>query len=113
MAGWTASERERRERVEAGGTVVANLKTDLRLIAWAKKTGRFARICRPTIWGNPFVIGKDGDREQVLESCKKYLAGERELLQRLGELQGKVLGCWCHPEHCHGDELIRLIEGGE
>jgi len=25
------------------------------------------------------------------------------------ELDGKILGCWCKPKHCHGDELIRCL----
>ena len=25
------------------------------------------------------------------------------------ELDGKVLGCWCHPQPCHGHTLIQLI----
>ena len=26
----------------------------------------------------------------------------------LHELEGKTLGCWCKPEKCHGDILIKL-----
>jgi len=26
-------------------------------------------IGRPSKWGNPFVIGKDGDREEVIAKC--------------------------------------------
>ena len=31
------------------------------------------------------------------------------LKQSLLELDGKTLGCWCHPDPCHGDILIELI----
>jgi hypothetical protein len=110
MAEWSPSEKRRRERVEAGGTVVANLKTDARLIAWARKERRLVRICRPTIWGNPFVIGKHGDRQTVLEKYRRYLGREQKLVGRVKALKGKVLACWCHPEDCHGDELVRLVE---
>jgi hypothetical protein len=109
---WLPSEEERRRLVEAGGTVVANLKTDTNLIAWAKKAGKFVRICRPTKWGNPFVIGRDGDRDKVLKQFKAYLKQEAMLRKEVTNLKGKVLGCWCYPEPCHGDQLIRLIEAG-
>ena len=28
----------------------------------------------------------------------------------LGELRGKILGCWCKPKPCHGDILVKLVE---
>ena len=30
-------------------------------------------------------------------------------MESLIELEGKVLGCWCHPEPCHGDILVKLL----
>jgi hypothetical protein len=36
------------------------------LIAWAKERGLFVRVDRATPWGNPFVIGSDGDRAAVI-----------------------------------------------
>ena len=30
-------------------------------------------------------------------------------MKRLPELKGKSLGCWCKPEACHGDVLVRLL----
>ena len=29
-------------------------------------------IMRPSIYGNPYVIGSDGTREEVIEKFKKY-----------------------------------------
>ncbi len=108
-AEWTASERDRRSVVEAGGAVVANIKTDLRLIAWAKATGRYVRIDRRSKWGNPFVIGKHGTRDEVIDRYRERLQHDPEKMKRTGDLAGKVLGCWCHPLRCHGCELIRVI----
>ena len=31
-------------------------------------------------------------------------------MESLDELKDKVLGCWCHPELCHGDVLVELIK---
>jgi hypothetical protein len=60
-------------------------------------------------WGNPFVIGKDGDREIVIKKYKEYLLGNKELLESLKELEGKVLGCYCKPYGCHGDVLVEML----
>ncbi len=70
-------------------------------------------IGRPSKWGNPFVIGKDGDREQVIEKYREWIKQQPELLESLPELKGKVLGCWCPPKKCHGDVLVELIKAGE
>lgn len=62
-------------------------------------------VGRPGPWGNPFVIGKDGTRDEVIEKFREY--GERVGLRARAraELRGKTLGCWCSPERCHGDVL--------
>ncbi len=65
-------------------------------------------IGRPSKWGNPFVIGKDGTREQVIQKYEQWLRTQPALLAALPELKGKVLGCWCSPKPCHGDVLLRL-----
>lgn len=61
-----------------------------------------------TLGGNPFVIGKDGTREEVIQKFEKYLLSNSELMQKLPELKGKTLGCFCSPYPCHGDILLNL-----
>lgn len=61
-------------------------------------------------WGNPFTIGKDGTRAEVIEKYREWILTQPELLSQLGELKGKVLGCWCSPLPCHGDVLVELID---
>ena len=39
---------------------------------------------------------------------RAWLLANPELLEKLPELKGKVLGCWCAPEACHGDILSEL-----
>lgn len=68
-------------------------------------------IGRPSIWGNPFVIGKDGSREEVIEKYEQYIISRPDLLDKLPTLKGKVLGCWCAPQKCHGDILAELANG--
>ena len=113
-AAWTPDELGRRAAVETGGTVVASQRgrRDARLIAWAKRTGRFALVDRGTPWGNPHVLPRRHTPEQRLEVIRQYrehLLGRPDLLARLPELRGKVLVCWCHPLPCHGDVLLELL----
>lgn len=107
---WTASQRERRSQVEAGRSVLANLRTDKALISWAGEEGLYVRIDRRTCWGNPHIVGEDGDRDTVIEMFRSEVCQQGDLLARLDELRGKVLGCWCHPEPCHGGVLLELVE---
>lgn len=62
-------------------------------------------------WGNPFVIGRDGTRDEVIKKYVKWLRTQPHLVAALPELKGKVLGCWCAPSPCHGDALVALSEG--
>jgi Domain of unknown function (DUF4326) len=65
-------------------------------------------IGRPAKWGNPFKIGRDGNRGEVIALYECWLREDDTLMATLGELRGKVLGCWCAPRACHGDVLVRL-----
>lgn len=67
-------------------------------------------IGRPSKWGNPFSIGKDGDREAVIKKYNDWILNQPLLMSCLHELKDKVLGCWCAPKRCHGDVLLQLIE---
>lgn len=67
-------------------------------------------IGRPGKWGNPFQIGRDGTREEVIRKYREWIMTQPELLAALPELRGKVLGCWCKPAACHGDVLKELAE---
>ena len=65
-------------------------------------------IGRGSKWGNPFVIGRDGDRAAVIEKHGRWLADQHQLLRALDELKGCDLVCFCAPAPCHGDLLLRL-----
>ena len=69
-------------------------------------------IGRPSQWGNPFVIGKDGTREQVIQKYRNWFMTQPSLLAALPELTGRTLGCWCAPAACHGDVLAELADAG-
>lgn len=75
-------------------------------------------------FGNPWVIGRHGTRDQVIEKYKKWLTtGETDgnidatperrewILNNLHLLDGQILGCFCNEdENCHGDVLIELFD---
>jgi len=65
---------------------------------------------RGSRWGNPFVVGRDGDRAEVIEKYERWLLTQPELLVALPQLRGRTLGCWCAPRPCHGDVLARLAD---
>lgn len=77
-------------------------------VVHCKKSKYDVYIGRPSIWGNPFIIGKDGTREDVVRKYEEWILNQPELLKRVSELKGKVLACWCSPEACHGDVLSKL-----
>jgi hypothetical protein len=66
-------------------------------------------IGRPSTWGNPFAIGRDGNRKEVIEKYRQWISTQPTLLQALPSLKGKILGCWCAPRTCHGEVLIDLV----
>jgi hypothetical protein len=79
------------------------------------------RIDRQTAWGNPFAIGRDGDRNEVIAKYIKWVITandqpSRWIRSNVYKLYGKTLGCWCAPQECHGDFLLDLaahdIESG-
>lgn len=76
-------------------------------VVHCKKSPHDVYIGRPSIWGNPYAIGRDGTRAEVVA---KYEAGLTEELRARAkiELKGKTLGCWCAPQACHGDVLSRI-----
>lgn len=66
-------------------------------------------IGRPSKWGNPFAIGKDGTREEVISKYREWLLSQPELISQIKrELKGKNLVCFCAPKACHGDILLEI-----
>lgn len=65
-------------------------------------------IGRPSKWGNPFTIGRDGTRSEVINKYAAWIRTQPQLLADLHELRGKTLGCWCAPADCHGYVLSEL-----
>lgn len=69
-----------------------------------------AYIGRGSAWGNPYVIGQDGDRAEVIKKFREYASAV--ILDKpdwLMPLIGKNLVCFCAPLACHGDVLLEMI----
>lgn len=59
-------------------------------------------IGRGSEFGNPYVIGRDGSRDDVCDKFER-LAVSTDMCERIkAEHKGKTLGCFCRPKRCHG-----------
>jgi len=85
-------------------TVVVNLRSG----PYDVYIGRGAGERGP--WGNPYQIGRDGDRTQVIALYRQWIMQQPHLLALLPTLRGKRLGCFCKPAACHGDVLAALAD---
>ena len=80
------------------------------LVVHCKREAYDVYIGRPSKWGNPFAIGEDGTRAEVIEKYRAWIVQQPHLMAALHELKGKRLGCWCAPRACHGDVLAELAD---
>jgi CxxC motif-containing protein len=65
-----------------------------------------------SIFHNPYVIDDEYDRNSVIDKYFHYLVNrldtEPDLVRQLNALTGKNLGCWCKPDRCHADVLLKV-----
>jgi hypothetical protein len=74
-----------------------------------------AYVGRPTVWGNPFVVGADmigGGKltaEKAVALYRQYAVEAFNNRDLRACLRGKNLACWCElGEPCHADVLLEL-----
>lgn len=91
-------------------------------VVHCKKEPYDVYIGRPSKWGNPFNICPKRTRERAIAEFKHWILGDDYDAQCLrahhpnpptvkeikAALKGKVLGCWCAPQACHGDILLEI-----
>lgn len=78
-------------------------------VVHCKRESYSVYIGRPSALGNPYVIGKDGDRTTVISKFENYARNNSKVLQAIDKLQEHdVLGCWCSPHSCHGNVIIKI-----
>lgn len=57
-----------------------------------KRSAYDVYIGRPSRWGNPYIIGPDGTREEVIGKYENHIRTSRILMRSLPSLAGKTLG---------------------
>ncbi len=68
-----------------------------------------AFIGKGSDYENPFVIGIHGNRDQVLDLFEAMVLPNLDV----EPLRDKDLVCFCKPERCHGDAIMRKLYGEE
>ena len=93
---------------------IVNLNNVENINKWLRQVGN-SYVGRATVakvfhtdWGNPFKIRYYDSRQKVLKLYEEHIHGNRNLVRRVGEMKGKILGCWCSPSPCHAEVLHRL-----
>jgi len=96
---------------------IVNLRREPRLreqFEHAQVVNNTVLIDRRTRWGNPFKLGADGSRDEVIARYRadlwRRIRASEVSLEELAELDGCWLACWCEPLPCHGDVLARAAE---
>ncbi len=81
-------------------TTVVNIKQD-----------EYDYYCgRGGVFGNPFVVGRDGSRDECIEKFRDWVKTQPAILAKLPTLKGKRLGCFCAPQRCHCEVLAELAD---
>ena len=74
-------------------------------------------ISRGTPFGNPFHIGVDGSRKDVIERYREWFHGrikrDKQFRRDVLQLLGHDLVCWCAPKPCHGQVIIDWLRSRE
>lgn len=99
-------------------TKVVNIRRDAAEVKQAVRDGRYTYIGRGmgSLWGNPFTwkTGTQADflvpKDECLTRYEAWIRQQPDLMAKLPDLRGRILGCFCKPAPCHGDILVRLIE---
>lgn len=118
--------KDRRDEIKNYGfnqkTKIKIINLDLTLVVNKDRGDVFdVYIGRGTIWGNPYQIGIDGDRDEVIRKYKydfdkKYLKPFEKIEENITKIQGKIIACHCKPYACHGDiiaDYINSIDDGK
>ncbi len=79
--------------------VPAHVQLGAPRVVHREKERHHVYVGRPSKWGNPFVIGKDGNRAEVIKLYEQWLYENEALMAALGELRGKVLDAGAHRAH--------------
>ena len=77
----------------------------------AEKGVKGVWIMRPAALGNPFKIGRDGTRLQVIAKFERHARADARMKYLISQLrEDDILICCCKPAACHGDVIVKLWE---
>ena len=63
-----------------------------------------------SMWANPMKRRKGMPLGSTLKDYEQYVRRNPMLMHEIPLLAGKTLGCWCKPNPCHGDVLVKLFQ---
>lgn len=102
-----------------GSVTVLNIRS----VGWeaVRHNESIIYIGRGSIYGNPFFIGRDGTRSEVIDKygdrVAKAFNDQSALSHAIYDLENRVangedleLVCFCAPKACHGDVIKSAIE---
>ena len=110
------------------GKIVYPYKAEEEYDLYVGRQRRWPEPLKRSFWANPYRLEEHGGRYTLAESLYLYELRVRStpvMLERLQEVKGKTLACWCapkdgtplkgssdtgEPEICHGQVLLRLAE---
>ncbi|MFM8488437.1 MAG: DUF4326 domain-containing protein, partial [Bacteroidota bacterium] len=106
------ADRELIDQMKAGRTVVINTYKNFHALRYARDEGIFVAIDKTSDWANPFLMGQDGDRDEICDKYEIFYGLKTSLHNKVRGLRGKALGCHCYPQRCHGDFLKKMADSG-
>lgn len=84
------------------------------VVHWDDRSPPAVYIGRGTPYGNPYHIGRDGDRAEVIAKFETYfkerLQTDPQFWFQVRSLSGQELACHCKPMDCHGDIIAAYLE---
>lgn len=98
-------------RIKINITRVINIKKESKYRGM-QSNSTYEYIGRGSKWGNPYAIGEDGDRDEVIRKFEydfeynKFINVDKN---EFSALRGKTLGCFCKPDKCHGDVIANYL----
>ena len=75
-------------------------------------------VGRPSVLGNPFVVGVHGNRRECIDKYEVWLrvsildhnSDQYKEINRLASLSDGELSCHCYPLPCHADVIAKIID---
>lgn len=93
----------------------------IKIVKVNREQNNFTRYCGrswaglpESLFHNPYHVGKDGNRKQVLRKFAEYWYAPAQAGLRKKALEmisdDDILGCWCRPLNCHLDIIVGYVE---